>query len=182
MLTANRLGGFTPIGLPQYANNLFGTMRLPFMSISPFRIKKYSPLTWVNDRRSSHTHLIFPATLSPKRAPARARKKATPPPINIFVRLKWIKLYGVKNERHNMSATERNAPTAGSLVRIPGEIRPIMKPPRKKLTRLSRPCIRNRKLIERNLPTTTSPISPPKNSSTAMKIPALAIIHFLEKG
>ena len=114
---------------------------------------------------TGQTYSIFPTTLSPKRAPARARKKATPPPINILVRLKWMNLYGVKNETNNMSATERNAPTAGSLVRTPGEIRPIMKPPMKKLTRLSKPCIRNRKLIDMNLPTTTSPISPPRNSS-----------------
>ena len=53
MLTSNRLGGFTPIGLPQNANNLFGIMRFAFHEYFSISFKKYSPLTWVNYRRSS---------------------------------------------------------------------------------------------------------------------------------
>ncbi len=56
----------------------------------------------------------FPTIFSPSLAPTKAREKAITPPTNILVRLKWIKLYGVKMDKHNIIDTDKNAPTAGS--------------------------------------------------------------------
>ena len=38
-----------------------------------------------------------------------------------------------------MSDTDKKAPSAGSRVRMPGEIRPMMNPPIKKLMRFNKP-------------------------------------------
>lgn len=122
-----------------------------------------------------------PVTFSPIFAPVRAKQKATAPPIIILDRLNRRKLYGVKMLRISIRATERNAPVAGSRIRSPGEITPIMKPPIKKLMRLSNPCNMNRKLSDMNRPTTISPTIPPMSSSTPRKIPILANIHLVEK-
>ena len=67
-----------------------------------------------------------------------------------------------------MSDTDKNAASAGSRIRMPGEIRPVMNPPIKKLW-------------DMNLPTTRLPMTPPKKSSTPMKMAILASIHFFEK-
>jgi len=40
MLVTNRLSGFTPIGLPQNADNLFSTMRFAFHQCPPYGLTK----------------------------------------------------------------------------------------------------------------------------------------------
>ena len=124
----------------------------------------------------------FPDNRSPSFAPVSARKKAIAPPKSILVRLNRIKLYGVKRLRLNIKATDKNAPAAGSLIRRPGDTTPIIKPPIKKLTRLSKPCIMNRRVSDINRPITTSPTRPPRSNSTPMKIAILTSIHLNEKG
>jgi len=50
--TATRLGGFTPIGLPQNTDNLFDAVRFAFHEHFSISFKKYSPIFWVNYLKS----------------------------------------------------------------------------------------------------------------------------------